>query len=174
MNKEKSVIGANEFIDIGKKFIGIPAKIDTGADSSSIWASKIRMEKDGTLKFALFGEGSPHYTGRVFKRTDYKVAAVRSATGEEQIRYRTHFKITLAGRKIKALLNLSDRSRNNFPVLIGSRTISKKFVVDVSKKATELSKSIKTKSLNEELRKDPYQFHKKYVKNSEAIEKGKK
>lgn len=166
MSKEKLlVIGSSELVSVGRRAIGVPAKIDTGADTSSIWASNIRVDRDGVLKFSLFGEGSEYYNGKIYKRTNYKVAVVRNANGHEQIRYRTHFAITMAGRKIRVLLNLSDRSRNNYPVLIGRRTIANKFLVDVSKKAISYPKIARTKRLNRELQRSPYEFHKKYAKN---------
>ncbi|NBW29050.1 hypothetical protein EBR37_01550, partial [bacterium] len=37
------------------------------------------------------------------------------------------------GRKLKTKVNLSNRSLNTYPILIGRRTINGKFVVDVSK-----------------------------------------
>ncbi|MBR3220342.1 ATP-dependent zinc protease [Candidatus Saccharibacteria bacterium] len=162
-NRPLKIIGSVALISVGGR-VDVPAKIDTGADSSSIWATKIKVGKDGVLSFALFGEGSPFYTGKILKRTDYEVAVVRSATGEEQIRYRTHLQIKIKGRKINALFNLSNRSRNNAPVLIGKRTIRGKFAVDVSKTALKLSKNPRTSSLNAELKKDPYKFYKKYHK----------
>ena len=161
----KIIIGAVELVSIGKRAVGVPAKIDTGADTSSVWASHIRIGRDGVLRFRLFGEGSPYYSGKIYKRTDFKVAVVRNANGHEQIRYRTHFVITLAGKKIKVLFNLSDRSRNNFPVIIGRRTIKNKFAVDVSRQVVTYPKIRQTKSLNRELAKSPYEFHKKYAKN---------
>ena len=103
--KSNVIIGRNVRVDFGKRAIGVPAKVDTGADSSSVWASNIRVDKDGVLKFALFGKGSPYYNGKIFKRTDFTVAMVRSSSGHEQIRYRTHFTVTIKGRKIKALFN---------------------------------------------------------------------
>ncbi len=164
-SKKLDVIGSTERVTIAG-IENIPAKIDTGADSSSVWASHIRITKDGILKFRLFDEGSPFYTGRAFKRKDFKVAVVRSASGHEQIRYRTHLKIIVGGRVIKALCNLSDRSNNTFPVLIGRRTISKKFIVDVSRNNTNTRlSSPKTKLVQKRLAEDPYRFHQKYVKN---------
>lgn len=165
MNKQ--IIGATEFVDFGKRAVKVPAKIDTGADSSAVWATKIRIDKDGVLKFALFGEGSPYYNGKVFKRTDYSVAKVRSTTGHEQIRYRTHFKVKIGGRKVKVMMNLSDRSKNEFPVLIGRRSISGKFLVDVSRRNIRSKKPIQTKLLNQELQQNHYEFYKKYHKNGE-------
>ena len=160
--ESKPTIGSTEFVDFGRRARGVPAKIDTGADSSAFWATKIDVDENGVLKFALFGEGSPFYNGKIFKRTDFSVAKVRSATGHEQIRYRTHFTVKIAGKKIKMLMNLSDRSNNHFPVLIGRRSISKKFLVDVSMKNIQYKKSAQTVSLQAELTKDPYKFHQKY------------
>lgn len=160
--ESKFIIGATEFVDFGKRAQNVPAKIDTGADSSAVWASKIRVDEDGVLKFALFGKGSPFYNGKIFKRTDFSVAKVRSTTGHEQIRYRTHFTVKIAGKRIKMLMNLSDRSKNAFPVLIGRRSISKKFLVDVSKKSVPSRKPTQTTRLNAELAKNPHQFHQKY------------
>lgn len=159
-----SVIGSTEFVDVAN-FRHVPAKIDTGADSSSIWASHIRVTKDGFLRFRLFGEGSPFYTGKAFKRKDYKVAVVRDASGHEQARYRTHLRVTVKGHKIKVLFSLADRSNNNFPILIGRRTIAGRFIVDVSKNHTPIpAKNPKTKIIQRRLKEDPYAFHRKYIK----------
>ena len=160
--KEKAIIGSTELVDFGKRAQKVPAKIDTGADSSAVWASNIRIDKEGVLKFSLFGKGSPYYNGKIFRRTDYSVVRVRSSMGQEQIRYRTHFWVKLGGRKIKMLMNLSDRSKNNFPVLIGRRSISGKFLVDVSKKNVPRKKPSVAIRLNEEVKRDPYKFYKKY------------
>lgn len=164
-NRQKlSTIGSTEFIEVaGIK--NVPAKIDTGADSSSIWASHIRVTREGILRFRLFDEGSPFYTGKAFTRKDFKVAVIRSASGHEQIRYRTQLSVILGGRKIRVLFNLSNRGNNNFPALIGRRTIAHKFVVDVSKNHTNIRpKNPKTKLVQKRLAEDPYKFHRKYVK----------
>ena len=164
--KHKTVletIGSTEYVDIDD-YRGVPAKIDTGADSSSIWASHIGVSEEGILSFQLFDQSSPFYDGRVLKRKDFKVAVVRSSTGHEQIRYRVHLSLYLSGHKIKALFNLSDRGQNGFPVLIGRRTISGKFLVDVSQKHVMLTpKNSKTKSVQRQMLEDPYGFHRKYM-----------
>lgn len=160
------VIGSTEYVSIGK-LEKIPAKIDTGADSSSIWASDVEVEEDGTLCFKLFAPKSPYYTGEVIKSNEYTVSVIRSSNGNEQIRYRTTLPIKIDGHTVKAALTLADRSRNNFPILIGRRTISGRFLVDVSKSKVERPpKNPKTRPLNKELNEDPFKFHKKYVKNA--------
>jgi hypothetical protein len=158
------VIGPSALVSIGKR-VDIPAKIDTGAEASSIWASHIRINKDGVLKFRLFGEGSPFYNGKVFKRTDYKVATIRSAMGEEQIRYCVYFPVKIGGRKIRVLFSLANRSKNSFPILIGKRTLQGKFLVDVSLPNIRYETKPKKKIDLQTFKKDPHKFDKKYVKN---------
>lgn len=167
-NAKLEVIGSTELVEVaGIK--GIPAKIDTGADSSAIWASHVRVTKDGILRFRLFDEGSPFYTGRAFKRTNFQAAVVRNASGREQIRYRIHLRLTLKNHKIKVLFYLADRSNNNFPILIGRRTIAKRFLVDASKNHAPIpAKNPKTKIVQKRLKEDPYKFHQKYIKKLSA------
>ncbi|MDB5176650.1 MAG: ribosomal protein modification protein RimK [Candidatus Saccharibacteria bacterium] len=158
-NKECATIGRNTAVDFIGHATKVPAKIDTGARSSSVWVSNVEMSKDGVLHFRLFDKGSPHYTGEIIKRTNYQVGIVRSSTGHEQIRYKTTFSIRIANKQIRAMLNLSDRSRNTFPVLIGRRTLQGKFIVDVQIAEYPDSEISKTKSLNDDLIKNPYEFH---------------
>jgi hypothetical protein len=164
MNKPLPVIGKTRKINIIGHAQGVPAKIDTGADSSSIWASNISIDKKGMLHFTLFGEGSEFYTGEVISRKDFKVAQVASSTGHTQIRYRTHLTVRLGGKKIRVLFNLSDRSGNKFPILVGRRTIVGKFLVDVSR-GLDIEKRFSKARLNKELKKDPYAFFQKYHQN---------
>ena len=154
-------IGKTRKINIIGHVQGVPAKIDTGADSSSVWASNISIDRDGVLHFTLFDEGSEFYTGEVISRKDFKVAQVASSSGHIQIRYRTHLPIRLGGKKLRVLFNLSDRSANKFPVLIGRRTIAGKFLVDVTR-GLKIEKRFNVARLNRELKKDPYAFFQKY------------
>jgi len=165
MQKDILTIGTNTLIEIINHATGVPAKIDTGADSSSIWASDIHMSKDGTLSFKLFAEGSPFYTGETISTQSYKVALVRSSSGHEQMRYRAELSVRVKGRRLRILFNLADRSRNAFPILIGRRSLKGKFVVDVAHREHTSDEDRKKRGLNEELLQDPYAFHKKYFNN---------
>lgn len=164
-NNSLEIIGSTVLVSVAGHS-DVPAKVDTGADTSSIWASNIQMTPDGILEFTLFDKGSPFYTGEILRRSDYEVAVVRSATGEEQIRYRTHLPLKIHGRRVNALFNLSNRSRNNAPILIGKRAIRGKFMVDVRRCAVELPKNSRTEGLNKELKDNPYGFHQKYQKGA--------
>jgi len=161
--KDLEIIGSTELVSV-ENFSNIPAKIDTGADSSAIWASNLSVDKKGVLSFSLFGEGSKFYTGEKIERTDFRVLVVRSSNGDEEIRYRTELSLELGRKNIKAMFTLADRSKNHFPILIGRRTLKNKFLVDVSKRAVEKERNPKTPSLNKELRENPFKFHQKYIK----------
>lgn len=157
-----SIIGATEYVTIDD-ISDVPAKIDTGADSSAVWASKIDMEKDGTLVFVLFDEKSPFYTGKQIKTKDYRAKLVRSAHGDVQFRYRVTLPVVINGKSFETTFTLANRARNNFPILIGRRTLDGNFLVDVSQMKIKKVSNPKTPKLNEELQKDPYAFHQKYV-----------
>lgn len=142
---------------------GVPVKIDTGAHSSSIWASELHIDDDNTLHFVLFGVGSPFYSGKVHSTKAYKVRLVRSSHGTTQIRYRVMLSMVLGGRRVKTNITLADRSQNLFPVLVGCRTLQGKFLVDVSKGKIEKERfETQNNVLNDELEKDPKAFFEKY------------
>ena len=168
--KPKTVIGIVEKVSIDTHAVDVPAKIDTGADSSSIWATDVRVDENDTLHFCLFGPGSPYYTGKPLQRTDFSVSRVKNSTGQSEIRYRTHFTIRISGRKIKAMVNLSDRSNNTYKILIGRRTISKKVLVDVSKNASYLPRPHKSRHLRQALLKGAYKFHATNDTNKTGVE----
>ncbi len=154
------IIGSTEYV----KILGrtVPAKIDTGADSSAIWASDIKVTKDHLLKFKLFAPNSPFYTGKVIKRKDFKASQVKSSNGQTERRYKTHITIGLNRKIIRASFTLSDRSQNQFPILIGRRTIKNKFLVDVSKRPVKSKTAVITSNLNRKLIRNPRQFYLKH------------
>ena len=109
------------------------AKIDSGADSSAIWASNI-SEKDGELCYTLFGPSSPLYTGDEVKTRKYSLVTIKNSFGQKEVRYKVSIRIKIADRVIKARMTLANRMNNRFPILIGRRTLKGKFLIDVSKK----------------------------------------
>ena len=134
MNYHPTAIGTIEKVSLPDYSIeDIPAKVDTGADSSSIWASNI-VELDGELSFTLFGPTSPYYSGLVIKTSKYAFVTVKNSFGHKEVRYKVSLRLVVAARTIKARINLANRANNRFPILIGRRTLHGKFVVDVAKR----------------------------------------
>ena len=160
--KPLKIIGSTAYIkvaDIDK----IPAKIDTGADSSSIWASNILINADGHLEFSLFAPSSPFFTGERLTAATYKVQRVRNSTGDVHLRYRVALPAVIRGKRLRINFTLADRSRNNFPVLLGRRSLNKKFLVDVNKSAVRRPAPMDNTDLAAELAKNPQEFHQKYM-----------
>lgn len=130
---KQDLIGTTEHVqlpDYGDEVY--TAKVDTGADSSSIWASDV-VEKDGQLNYTLFGQGSACYSGKRQSTDKYKVTSVRSSFGHEEIRYKVKLRVKIGTRKFSTWFTLADRSKNSFPILIGKNLLRARFVVDVSR-----------------------------------------
>lgn len=162
--KNLHTIGRNVKVDFIGHASSIPAKIDTGADSSSVWASNIRVDKTGHLSFTLFDKGSKYYTGEIITRKVFKVVVIKSSHGHQQLRYKIVLSIRIADKRIKALFTLADRSSNTFPVLIGRRLLTNKFLIDVSKNEFPRPLSKLSDEMNEIMVRDPYRFYKKHIR----------
>ena len=111
----------------------IKAKVDTGADLSSLWATAIKLVDEG-LTFVVFGKSSPNYTGKVVvvPKGHYAVTTVVSSFGEKQTRYVVKLQIKIANKLVLGTFTLANRSRSTYPILLGRKLISGKFLVDVS------------------------------------------
>ncbi|MEK7152523.1 MAG: RimK/LysX family protein [Patescibacteria group bacterium] len=129
----KKTLGRAEqlsFPELG--FFDVPARIDTGAKTSAIWASKITFQND-MLTAVLFGEGNPFFTGEAIPFPDFDTTVVSTSTGETQQRYKVRLLVRLKGKKVRAWFTLADRSTQVYPVLIGRNILLGKFIVDVKK-----------------------------------------
>ncbi|HEY4160875.1 MAG TPA: RimK family alpha-L-glutamate ligase [Candidatus Saccharimonadales bacterium] len=133
-NKDFTIIGRAEKIDLlDFDLLNIPAKVDTGADTSAIWATSIE-EKDDVLHFVLFGPESPYYTGVIqrFTKPDYTLTRVANSFGQKELRYKVKLRIRVKNRVVRATFTLSDRSEKIYPILLGRRLLHGKFLVDVT------------------------------------------
>lgn len=107
------------------------ARIDTGAKTSSIWASTTEESSEGLVVRIASPSDKIHGHEQLFKH--YDRVRVASSMGHEQIRYRVKMPIVIRKRRIMATFTLSDRSTQVYPVLIGRATLNGKFIVDVQK-----------------------------------------
>lgn len=129
------IIGRVELIDLPSVgALKVPAKIDTGADGCSIWATNISIE-DNKLCFSLFGPGSDYYDGKIIclPKSEYHQRVISNSFGHKERRYVVHLSVVVMNRRIKTKFTLADRSSKLYPILLGRRLLNKKFIVDVSK-----------------------------------------
>jgi len=154
---DKVTIGANTFVHVDGVSRPVPAKVDTGADGTSLWASDLRIGSDNSLYFKYFGPSSPLYDGKEHHRKEYRVVKITSSTGHSQIRFQIKQKLKIGGKNIVAWCSLTDRSNRNFPMLIGKRTLNGRFLVDVSDSEVKITNN-----------KGP-SFHELFLQNPDEI-----
>lgn len=146
VGKEIKHIGRSETVTLpGLSDKSIPARIDTGATISAIWASQI-SESDKGLSFVLFDKSSEHYSGQTISFSDYSKRAVSSSMGHTQMRYQVKMLVVLGGRRIKASFTLADRSSQVYPILVGRNILRNKFIVDVAKGKSDILKEKRKRS----------------------------
>ncbi len=130
-NNKVNIIGVSSLLDfVGYKNLKqIPARIDTGARTSSLWASDVKVKGD-TATFKLFGPSSSWYTGKVVRRKILELREVTSSTGHVQKRFVVNMITRIHGKRLNAKFTLSDRATQTYPVLIGRNTLRGNFLVD--------------------------------------------
>lgn len=129
----RKLIGRVEHIELPELGLGkIHSRVDTGARTSSIWASDIKL-KNGVLSAKFFDETSKFYNGARVKFNEFDTTAVSTSTGHIQKRFKVRLLVKLKGKKIRAWFTLADRSTQVYPVLIGRNILMGKFIVDVKK-----------------------------------------
>ncbi|TRO67263.1 ATP-dependent zinc protease [Christiangramia sabulilitoris] len=127
---EKKVIGRIDKADFPSLHLKeIAIKIDTGAYTSSIHCNNI-IEKDDGIHCTFLDDEHPDYNGKEFIFEDYDITFVRSSNGIIQKRYLVQSNIKLFQKIYKITLSLSDRQEMRYPVLIGRKFLTKKFIVD--------------------------------------------
>ncbi len=140
MNTDHQIIGAVSTIDLPELgFKSIPARIDTGARTSAIWASEVN-ENDGILNFKLFDKQSEFYLNKIIKVNNYDRRLVTNSTGHKEERYTVKLLIELEGRIIRGTFTLANRSAQTYPVLIGRNILRGKFIVNVKHRETRARK----------------------------------
>lgn len=127
---EKVIIGRTDKADFPKLGLtNIDIKIDTGAYTSSIHCNHIREEGD-LLLCTFLDPQHPEFNGKEMVFNAYDITAVKSSIGEIQYRYVVQSNIHIFGKTYKISLTLSSREDMRFPVLIGRKFLTKKFIVD--------------------------------------------
>ena len=138
MTDNSRILGRVELVSLPEFGLeNIPARIDTGARTSSLWASDIKVT-DSVLRCVLFGPGSAYFTGQAVSFSTFSDAVVASSNGLEEHRFKVKLLIRIHGVKIRASFTLANRQAQVYPVLVGRNVLLGKFMVDV-KQGTPLS-----------------------------------
>ena len=135
-------IGRRDHIDLpGLDLFDLPAKIDTGAYGCALHCHLIEVvEKDGQemLRFQVLDPSHPEYQDRYFYVSSYMIKRVRSSTGIAEKRFAIKTDLALFGKNYKVTFTLTNRKKMKYPVLIGRKFLSRRFLVDVALKNLSL------------------------------------
>jgi len=126
----KPVIGAEEYVRILPYGFTVPARVDTGAATTSLDARNIRVE-DSTVTFTL----PPQWGGATITASIVDWKHIRTS-GSRKKRPVVEMELCIASRKLRARVNLNDRSHMRYPMLIGRNVITGNFLVDPSQSFT--------------------------------------
>ena len=139
---EKKVIGRFDKADFPHLHLDdIAIKIDTGAYTSSIHCDNIHEDED-VLHCTFLDDEHASYNGKKFTFKDYDIVFVKSSNGIIQKRYQVLSHIKIFNKIYKISLSLSSRQEMRYPVLIGRKFLTKKFIVDTE--LTNVSYNLKT------------------------------
>ncbi len=123
----------------------IEVKIDSGAYTSSFHCHKIeKVTRNGKeiLRCNFLDPGHPQYHEKEFFFEEFKIRNVKSSNGIVEERFSIHTEITIFNQTFPIELTLTERPDMKHPVLLGRKFISKKFLIDTSRKNLSLKGKI--------------------------------
>ena len=127
-------LGRSDRVDLpGLGLSAIQAKIDTGAYTSSLHCSHVKVNNQH-LEFVLLDEEHLEFTGMKFTFKKFTQREIKNSFGEAELRYVIKTTVKIFGEVFKTEFSLSDRDKLRFPVLLGRKILRHRFVIDVTKK----------------------------------------
>lgn len=127
----KPIIGGREKIRLpGVSRNKIPARIDTGAKSSSVHCEKYWIESDRGKKVLYAAILNRHH---LLKFVHFRIKKVKSSNGQTEMRFVVRLELELGDHRFETDFTLSNRKKMKNPVLLGRRFLRGHFLVDVGR-----------------------------------------
>ena len=124
------VVGWRELVDLPDLgLIGIPAKIDTGARTSSLHAHVLddfTRKGERFVRFAVDWDGERHFCEAIH----VDLRGITSSNGDQQTRFVIKTPLAIGNLVFRAEISLADRSQMQFPMLIGRTALRRRMMVD--------------------------------------------
>lgn len=146
MKTNKIIIGRKDFADFEKLNLwGVEVKIDSGAYTSSFHCHKIekivKNDKEW-VKCNFLDPDHPQYHEKEFCFELFNTRKVKSSNGVVEERLSIITEITIFKKKYPIELTLTERTDMKHPVLLGRKFLSKRFLIDTSRKNLSLNNKI--------------------------------
>lgn len=138
--RSKRIIGMESWVHVRELGLNFLARVDTGATVTSLHANDFLIidgtddHRDNVGKTINFLTQSTNGEYKRLQGEIAKVQTVRTAQGKEK-RYMVWLTLTARGVTKRVLVNLRDRSKMRYKLLIGRDWLSHDFLVDVDLKA---------------------------------------
>ncbi|MCL1144761.1 RimK/LysX family protein [Shewanella marinintestina] len=134
---EKKLIGPTASISIVESGLKFKTRIDTGAVENSLHAYDMKIDNEDPDMEKNIGKVI-HFTtenekgeSHVVKSRIVETSLIRNAQGSE-IRYMVELNVGEPGQEYKVKVNLRDRSKMSYKLLIGRNWLQGHYIVDVS------------------------------------------
>jgi hypothetical protein len=130
----KAVIGWREWVQLPELGVfEMKAKVDTGADSSSLHAFNVeRIQRNG-VDYVRFEIHPKQRSRKPTIQCEAPLAMekkVKNPGGRSELRPVIRTKVIVAGVGLDALVNLTSRDEMGFRMLLGRRAVRNEFVID--------------------------------------------
>lgn len=133
---EPVVVGWVETVKLGTEGLAISAKLDTGADTSSLHADDIRWFTRDDGDWVSFEVANENGEKARFERRVVRIARIKRTRGDPQRRPTIMLGICLGAVYRLTQVNLVDRGRLNYDLLVGRRFLKDHFAVDSARTYT--------------------------------------
>jgi hypothetical protein len=130
---EKQLVGSAEYVELVGVSMRLSARIDTGAETSSLYARQIKtFERDGQdwVRFTIVEPSSKQ--SQVVEREVTRFVRIKQTEGDSERRPVVVMLVVLGDIRELMEFTLADRSDYEFPVLVGRNILRDRAVVDVS------------------------------------------
>lgn len=131
---EKQVIGWIERVLVSAERLAMDAKVDTGADNTSVHAEQIQyFERDGRrwVAFTLRGEGGVEHR---LQRPLERIAMIKKKTSGFQERPVVSLQLCVGTEERTVSVNLAQRAHFRYPLLLGRSFLEGRYLVDSGQK----------------------------------------
>ncbi|RPF71588.1 ATP-dependent zinc protease family protein [Aurantiacibacter spongiae] len=130
--KPLATVGWRELVDLPDLGLhAIPAKIDTGARTSSLHATILEQYERGGESYVRFAvDFARQHVRQVCEAVQVDWRGITSSNGKTQRRMIIKTPLTIGAQTFRAEISLADRSDMKFPMLIGRSSLRRRFTVD--------------------------------------------
>ena len=130
--KPLAPIGWRELVDLPELGLhAVPAKIDSGARTSSLHGKVIEEFERGGEKFVRFEVFfSAQKVSQICEAVHVDKRSITSSNGETQVRYVVKTPLQIGKETFRAEISLADRGSMKFPMLVGRSALRRRFAVD--------------------------------------------